>query len=147
MAIRFDGSQYIELGDKTSGLIPTLTGDEFTLVLSLTTSRKYGPMTVFSIVEDCDSYGYELIYNPIQSKFTLNIRSQTELTSINFDDDPGACWQQVAINRLFNRMDIIVNGQLKYTQNGSLIPISAHWAFPSWVVAVAPVRQLQDSSV
>ncbi|HPE10675.1 MAG TPA: gliding motility-associated C-terminal domain-containing protein, partial [Saprospiraceae bacterium] len=116
MAIRFDGSQYIELGDKTSGLIPTLTGDEFTLVLSLTTSRKYGPMTVFSIVEDCDSYGYELIYNPIQSKFTLNIRSQTELTSINFDDDPGACWQQVAINRLFNRMDIIVNGQLKYTQ-------------------------------
>jgi len=115
-AIRFDGSQYIELGDKASGLIPTLTGDEFTLVISLMTSRKNGPMTVFSIVEDCDSYGYELIYNPIQNKFTLNVRSQTELTSINFDDDAGSCWQQVAINRLFNRMDIVVNGQLKYTQ-------------------------------
>ncbi|MCO6460634.1 MAG: gliding motility-associated C-terminal domain-containing protein [Saprospiraceae bacterium] len=121
-AVKFTGAQYIQLGDVNSGLNNTLTGDEFTLVISLLTSKKNGPMTVFSITEDCDSYGYELIYTPVQGRFTLNIRSQTELTSINFDDDPGACWQQVSINRLFNRLECVVNGKLKYTQKWVLNP-------------------------
>jgi len=121
-AIRFNGAQVIQMGEANSGLNHTLTGDEFTLVLSLLTSKSNGPMTVFSIVEDCDSYGYELIYNPSQGQFTLNIRSQTELTSITFGDDENACWQQVAINRLFNRLECVVNGELKYTQRWTLNP-------------------------
>lgn len=129
-AVKFSGAQVIQLGDDNSGLNNTLTGDEFTLVISLLTSKKNGAMTVFSITEDCDSYGYELIYSPVQGRFTLNIRSKTELTSINFDDDNGACWQQVSINRLFNRLECVVNGQLKYTQKWTLNPDFRSFGLP-----------------
>lgn len=129
-AIRFDGNQVIQLGDDNSGLNNTIGSDEFTLVLSLLTSRSNSAMTVFSITEACDSYGFELIYNPAAGRFTLNIRSQTELRSITFDDDPDACWQQIAINRLFNRVECVLNGVLKHTEKYNLNPNFKSLGFP-----------------
>ena len=92
-------------------------------------------MTVFSITEACDSYGFELIYNPAAGRFTLNIRSQTELKVINFDDDADACWQQIAINRLFNRVEVVLNGVLKHTEKYNLNPNFRSLGFPKLVVA------------
>lgn len=129
-AVRFNGAQVIQLGDDNSALNNTVTGDEFTIVISLLTSKNNSAMTVFSVVEDCDSYGYELIYNPSAGRFTLNIRSQTSLTVINFDDDESTCWQQVAINRLFNRMECVVNGKLKHTEKWILNPNFRSLGFP-----------------
>jgi len=129
-AVRFDGNQQIQLGDDNSALNNTVTGDEFTIVISLLTNKNQSAMTVFSVVEDCDSYGYELVYNPSAGRFTLNIRSQTSLTIINFEDDDAACWQQVAINRLFNRLECVVNGKLKHTEKWTLNPNFRSLGFP-----------------
>ena len=129
-AVKFDGTQVIQLGDDNSGLNNTIASDEFTLVISLLSSKSNSAMTVFSIVEDCDSYGFELVYNPAASRFTLNIRSQTEQRIINFDSDPNACWQQIAINRLFNRVECVVNGVLKHTEKWTLNPNFKSLGFP-----------------
>lgn len=109
-AYKFDGTQSLQLGQDKSGLNNALTENEFSFAAAILSPATNGPMTILSVQADCNSNGYQLVYDPRTANFIMYFNVGTQEV-VSFPADIGTCWQYVAFTRSLNNFIFYLNGR------------------------------------